>query len=325
MSSLPFACRLRKGDAVTKDLPKRHHWWPQSVSQFWLNSTGGINRLTPDGMVKSLTPINTGVIGNGHYIKLGKPGEATPWDENFESEFATADENFPRIIAWLNGLDRREAPLEISRRRRTIEQAITDLQMAEVIECLVSLAVRSPMHREKAVVLPEELRGALPERERNVLIGSNVRHSHQRTIRALQGGGKLMVIYSPEREFIFGDGFFNNITPPCDIITNAKIVVPLTPWMTAIYARPRSYRIDPRLVTLTATGAEVDILNGAIQIHARRQIFYRSERPKISEAFRKEEHLIFRDDRNSVDDFIYGMPGVDPRDDTMDFFRDLYG
>jgi hypothetical protein len=181
------------------------------------------------------------------------------------------------------------------------------------------------MHREKAVVLPEELRGALPERERNVLIGSNVRHSHQRTIRALQGGGKLMVIYSPEREFIFGDGFFNNITPPCDIITNAKIVVPLTPWMTAIYARPRSYRIDPRLVTLTATGAEVDILNGAIQIHARRQIFYRSERPKISEAFRKEEHLIFRDDRNSVDDFIYGMPGVDPRDDTMDFFRDLYG
>jgi hypothetical protein len=314
-----------QGDTMTKNQPKRHHWWPQSVSNFWLNPQGGINRMTPDGEVKSLKPVNIGVIGNGHYIKLGGPGETTPSDENYESEFQTADDLFPSVIAWLDGLDRRGPPFEGPQSRRMLKQPVCDSQMAETIECLVSLAVRSPRHRERAVALAEDLRGPLPERERNVLIGSNMRYMHQRTIKALRGGGKLMVIFSPEREFIFGDGFFTNIEPPGNSFTNTKMVVPLTPWMTVIYTRPRSYRIEPRLVTMTAAIAETESLNKAIQIYARRQLFFRSEKPEITDTFRQERHLVFRDDRNPVDDLIYSIPGVGPRGDSLDFLRDLHG
>jgi hypothetical protein len=307
---------------MTQDLPKRHHWWPEGVSGFWVNNTGGIHRLQPDGDVKSLTPRNIGVIGGGHWIKLGDKGEPTPWDQSFESEFERADAMFPDVIRWLDSLDRRGPPFEIPRSRRMMTQPITDDQMGDVIECLVSLAVRSPMHRERAVSLAEDLRGPLPERERNSLIGLNMRDSMKRALGSLRGSGKVMVVYSPEREFIYGDGFFHNITPPCDIINNAKIVAPLTPWMTVIYARPSRFRTDPRLVTITATIAEAETMNRAVQIYARRQLFYRSEAPTITDAFRQEKHLIFRDDQNPIDGMIYDIPGISPRDASLDFLLD---
>ena len=81
---------------------ERHHWWPECVSQFWIDADGKATRLSADGETLTIPPKNFGVIQNGHMIKLAKdPTEFCPWDENYEAEFRNADNNFPRVIDWL--------------------------------------------------------------------------------------------------------------------------------------------------------------------------------------------------------------------------------
>ncbi|MGG5886014.1 hypothetical protein ACLF3G_02670 [Falsiroseomonas sp. HC035] len=64
-----------------------------------------MNWLLPNGIVRPLKPENLGVIGDGHYIQLGKiPGDHTVWDESFEPEFEKADDNFPTARKWLESL-----------------------------------------------------------------------------------------------------------------------------------------------------------------------------------------------------------------------------
>lgn len=67
---------------------ENHHWWPECVSDFWMNDDGKVNMVLPTGQVKPVHPKAQGVIKNGHFIKLGKTNaEKTPWDWNFESVF----------------------------------------------------------------------------------------------------------------------------------------------------------------------------------------------------------------------------------------------
>lgn len=300
---------------------ERHHWWPECVSEHWADGEGGVNWLLPDGKIRRSTPNNFGVIGNGHLIKLGDdPVIGSCWDASFESEFQTADSNFPAVMDWLNSLDRCDPPFERPVRSRIRPQPVENDQFAMLFECLVSLAARSPMYRETAVSLAEHYRGPLPERERNNLIGANIQRALRNAVRNNGGGGKAMVIFSPEREFIFGDGFFHNLTIQGEHWHNPKILAPLTPWMSVLFARPMSYRTEPRLVTMVASQAEADALNYAVQVYARNAIFYRSERPEVDEVFTCGTHKVFADDRNSVDRLIYEIPGVPPRDPSLDAF-----
>ncbi len=179
------------------------------------------------------------------------------------------------------------------------------------------------MHRETAVSLAEHHRGCLPERERNSLIGVNIQRTLRNAVRNNGGRGKAMVILSPEREFLFGDGFFNNLTIQGEHWHHPKILAPLTPWMSVLFTRPMSYRLEPRLVTLVASPAETDALNFAVQVYARNAIFYRSERPEVEEAFTCGRHKIFADNRNSVDSLIYEIPGIPPRDENMEAVMDF--
>lgn len=282
--------------------------------------------MRPDGETTCTTPNNFGVIGNGHFIKMGDdPAEATPWDENFEKEFQQADESFPALINWLDMLERVGPPFERPVPERVNRVSATDEQFATLVECIVSLVVRSPKHREGAVALAEHLRGPLEQRERNRLIGANMRHSQRDAVKEIGARGKAMVIFSPEREFIFGDGFYHNFSVPVQHLHNPKMLVPITPWMSVLYARPMSYRPEPRLVTFVANAAETDALNYAVQVYARNAIFYRSERPEITEAFAQGKHLVFSDHRNSVDRLIHFIPGVPPRDTSLDWLADRFG
>lgn len=308
---------------MSKSQSKRHHWWPECVSRRWAGADGGVTRLRPSGETFRGKPEGFGVIGNGHFIKLGAPGETTPWDHNFESEFQRADDNFPGLIDWLDGLDRPGPPFEVPRKARILPHSIDDARLSMLIECVVSLAVRSPMHRERAVALAEDLRGPLPERERNRLIGANMQRMQRSVVKSIRGRGKAMVLFSPEREFVFGDGFFHNIHPPGEHLLAPKILAPITPWMSVLFTRPGSYRVEPRLVTTSVTIAEAESLNEVVQIYARDQIFYRNEPPRIIEPYRRGIHLEFQDDRNPADDWAHSIPGVAPRDTSLDFLRDL--
>ena len=277
--------------------------------------------LLPSGEVRKARPQSFGVIGNGHLIKLGHEDKPSPVDQNYESEFQRADDAFPSLISWLDGLDRAGPPFEAARHSRIIPQSVTDEQMATLVKCIVSLAVRGPMHRERAVAVAEHLRGPLPERERNTLIGLNMRYSYRDAIKRLRGRGKAMVIYSPERELIFGDGFFHNILPPTPHVLNPKILAPVTPWLGILYTQPMKYRVDPKLVTLTINAEEADALNLAVQVYAKDHLFFRSEKPTMIDAYAQDKHLLFADDRNAVDTLIYEIPGVGPRDTSLDFLR----
>lgn len=309
---------------MAKVKSQRHHWWPECVSEHWADDIGGVNWLLPSGEVCRSTPDNFGVIGNGHIIKLGDdPSVGSPWDSSFEPEFQAADDMFPRVLEWLNTLDRCGPPFDRPIDSRIVANPAEDRQFGELIECLVSLAARSPMHREMGVALAEEHRGPLPERERNALIGLNIRHSLRNATRNLAGRGKAMIIFSPEREFVFGDGFFQNLPPQGDHWLHPKMLVPLTPCMSVLYTKPPSYQTEPRLVTLVASGAETEELNYAVQVYARERLFYRSERPNVHEVYACGRHKVYASHRNPVDRLIYQIPGVRAPDTNMEAVIDL--
>lgn len=311
---------------MSKLKSERHHWWPECVSQYWADDESGVHWLLPDGQIRRSTPNNFGVIGNGHHIKLGSdPAIGSVWDESYEHEFNTADTNFPSIIEWLNSLDRCNPPFDAPIAERIRQQSVEDSQFGVLIECLISLAVRSPMHREQSVSLAEHLRGPLPEQARNSLIGANSRRTLKNAIRGMGSRGKAMVIYSPEREFIFGDGFFHNLTVNGEHWHNPKMLVPLTPWLSVLFVQPTRYMTEPRLVTVVSSPTETDGLNFAIKVYARNNLFFRSEKPDVGDEYTCGRHMIFADHRNSVDQFIHHIPGIPPRDTSLDFMDDFVG
>ena len=298
---------------------KNHHWWPKGVSSFWKDADGCVARISPNGELLRQPPKNFGVIGHGHSIKLGrKPGDSTAFDYNFESEFQHADDNFPSTIRWLEGLERESRPNESILTNRFLTQDDPEEKLSLLVEGLISLAIRGPMYRSAAVRLAEHFRGPLPTRERNALVGLNM-HGHQRTfVTAIGTRGKFAVIYSPERELIFGDGFFHNITSPAGAPYSPKILVPLTPNISVLFARPSIYTTKPRLSTLVITPDEAERLNQTVQIYAKEMLFYRSEKPTIIDEFRQNQHLQYGEP-NPIDVLIHSIPGVPPRDGSLDF------
>lgn len=298
-----------------KTKSEKHHWWPECVSKHWKNAEGNVHWLKPNGEIVVSRPKNFGSIGNGHHIKLARnPEEQSPWDQNFEPVFNDADTGFPKVIKWLQSLEHQDVPEEKELTDRFIAQSADDRQITQLVESIVSLAVRSPMQRQTGAGTAEAIRGVerLPERERNTLIGLNMRDSQQRAVSQIGTGGKFVVLYSPKREFIFGDGFFHNIRSPVQPyqLNRYKMIVPVTPEISVLYARPRQYIAEPRLFTFVVTPEEANTLNTVVQIYSCNSIFYRSEKPTITQDYADEAHKKLPDSENPIDILISSIPGV---------------
>lgn len=290
-------------------LKERHHWWPECVSKHWCEADGQINAIRSTGQTFRAPPSNVGVIGNGHIIKLGR-GRPSPWDESFEHVFDAADSSFPAVLKWLDGLEREWRPTAKPRSSRYMAQPDPGPMFGQAIECMVSLAVRSPKFRAASVGVALRLRGPLPADEQHNLEAMNMRHCQRMIADACKSGGKMAVIYAKEGEFIFGDGFFNTATAVSGPPHSPKMLVPLTPKISVLYARPMTFATEPRLVTLVLDEAEVASLNDVVQIYSKDQIFWRSSPPVVTEDFRKGAHLVFADRNNVVDGLIGDIPGV---------------
>lgn len=288
------------------------------MSRYWVDDQGCVNWLLPNGDVRRAPPKNFGVIRNGHLIQLSQnTGEETVWDAEFESEFQRADDAFPDLIDWLHSLDRpHRAPDDFG--ARFCEHKVPDAQLATITECLVSLAIRSPMNRAAAVSLAEKMRGALPDRERNALIGANMRGTQRRVVNAIGAQAKFAVMFSPARELIFGDGFFHNIRSPANAVLSPQILAPLTPTVAVALTRPTMFTSDPPLVTTVLSSADTEALNDAVQVYACEALFFRSEAPVIRDDFRRRKHLEYSDPDNPIDGFLRMLPGIPPRDRTLD-------
>lgn len=287
-----------------------HHWWPRCVSRLWTDAEGKTGWLRPDGTCVRTTPANLGVLRDGHHIMLGDDaGEATAWDFSFEGTFDRADSRFPSVIAWLEGL--RRAPHDDDDMRRAfLTQPATDEQLRNLTECVVSLAVRSPMNREASVALADRIGPPKSPRQRNSLIGLNMARSQRIVADSIGAHAKFAVLFSDRREFIFGDGFFHNVLACVNAPHNPKVIAPLTPEMTVIVTRPMAYMVEPRLCTIELTADQVDLCNHAVQTYSRNALFFRSQVPELDEAFRCGQHCRYARSDNPMDQLIQTLPGI---------------
>jgi hypothetical protein len=259
-----------------------------------------------------------GVIGNGHLIKLGRINGETAWDHSFERVFDRADDAFSDLIWWLEGVERSPVRDVHQQRRRFIPQPCTDAELARVTECAVSPAVCGPMNREASVALAEHLREPLPTPERNALIGLNIRNSHPLLADSIKSRGKFAAVYSQGREFVFGDGFFNNVKNVQNVPLSPKLFVPITPYICLLVCQPSRYTVEPRLTTLVLDDHEVDTCNKTVQVYAKNAIFFCSRQPALSEEFQRGKRLESTHPENPIDSLIHSIPGVPARETSLD-------
>jgi len=153
------------------------------------------------------------------------------------------------------------------------------------------------------------LRGPLPDRERNVLIGVNMMHCQRRISDSIGTSGKFAVLYALKREFVFGDGFYHNLSSVTQSGFGARMVVPLTPYITVFYARPVQYRTDPKLVALVLNDEEVDFFNRTVQIYSKQCLFYKGEIPDLIEEYRQYKHLVYATP-DPISNWVQDLSGV---------------
>lgn len=261
---------------------ERHHWWPESVSQFWTDSEGNARQLSWDGREICSPPKNFGSITNAHHIKFA---EDSVWNSSFENIFGKADSQFPKIIRWIENL---EPPYkddtELS--NRFVPQQIPENALIELSECLASLIIRSPVSRNKIKLTVEQYRIGLKEpKAGKTLIALNMRHTYDTIVRTMQNGGKFAFLFSNPSEFIFGDGLLHNFSTGVIAHFNSRCVVPFTPNIAIVYIRPTSYRPEPRLVSIRLNSEEVRFFNNTTQIYSKDFVFYRHQKPPTLDDF----------------------------------------
>ena len=195
--------------------------------------------------------------------------------------------------------------------------AVSEDRLRVLVECLISLAVRSPMSREAAVSLAERFRGSLKGRERNALIGLNMRHCLRMVCDAIGSRGKFAVLYSGKREFIFGAGFFHSMTSPSAPPMEPRILAPLTPEISVLHAIPSGYRPAPRMVTQELTDDEVLVRNDTVLVYSRNEVFFRSQKPPITDNFAVATHLRFSEPDHLIEQMIHKLSGVARMDGAL--------
>ena len=270
-----------------------------------------MNRLDTDDTLVPLKPAKAARIGHAHSIRLGKDGQSTPWDESYEHIFQEADNLFPSNISKFEAFADKTITKPIE--DRFTAHTVTEAECRAFAESLVSLVVRSPEFREKCVGVAEHCRGPLPERERNTLISLNQRHCHRAYADSFASRCKFVVLVTDNREFIYGDGMYSDMSPLSAPAPNpSTLLSPITPQISVLMTQPMAYAPQPRLVSTLLTDDEVGHLNHFIQIHSKQYLFYRDQRPELSDAFRSGTHLMIDDYPHPVSKFIRTIPGVRP-------------
>lgn len=126
--------------------------------------------------------------------------------------------------------------------------------------------------------------------EKNLIV-LNINQHYSQMVNTLKSGGKMVVFFSDTSEFVFSEGFLNNIQGMFG--SGGKCFVPLTPSMGVGFSAPGSYWTNPNNVTIRLSQAEVECCNEISQIYTRDFVYYRSQRPKIIPAFQRREFLHF--------------------------------
>ena len=287
---------------------ERHHWWPMSVSKFWTDEQGLIGCISSSGKFHRTPPIKTARISDGHNFKMG----SSCWDHTIEGKFDHPDSNFPRIVEFLENLVKCHESGVPTNQPGFHAQSCTEPHLHMLCECLVSLVVRSPKFRKGIVSFVEHLRNKVGKKEYKPLITANIGQKYSLITRNLSARGKFLVIFSDSAEFVFGDGFYNNLSVSSQSMHSVTILAPVTPNISVLYALPMQYMTEPRLVTLKADEGLVALLNETIQVYAKDWLFYKAMKPKLSESFSCTEHLVYSK-RDPIEELVEQIPGIPNR------------
>ena len=270
-----------------------HHWWPRTLAEHWAAADGMVSVIRPDGEMRRAPPGAFGAITNAHHMKMGGP-----WDATFEPIFNQADGEISDFVRWLSTL---EAPM-ITEDRTVVEriaaQSLPLDRQLQIARVTASLLARTPRIRHSIKLTTEHYRnqfGMSDPKADKTLIALNQRGLYDAYRKHMEGGGRWAILFSDEKEFVAGDGFFHNFPASQDGLNSGrKLVLPLLPTATIVFMRPMSHPSEPRLVTLRLGAGEVQTLNDVVQVYASDVLFYRDEKPILSDAFKSGVHREFR-------------------------------
>lgn len=287
-----------------------HHWWPRSVSKHWVGDDGYVGAVRANGYHFRTQHGKLGGIKNAHTLKMAPEGQTSPWDHSFEMKYDGADQSFPRIIEEIQNLVsiwmESNPPLTIFQ-----EVQASNWLRLNLARSLVSICLRGPLNRFMALDLAMKLRGGrISPREQNRIIGHNIQHMLKDYVKYMSGRGKVGLLFSPEREFIFGDGFFHNLTTAGNINHSARMIIPLTPRISVIYAMPHSWTPEPMFHACMITADVTDQMNRTIEVYSKDELFYCNERPNPSKDFLLGKFQKYDWGRNPADHIIAKLPGI---------------
>jgi hypothetical protein len=269
-----------------------HHWWPRTLAEHWAAGDGMVSVMRPDGTVHRAPPGAFGAITNAHHMKMGGP-----WDSTFEPIFNEPDNEMAAFVQWLATLEASLSTPDRPMVERILPQPFPDERAAQIARVTASLLARSPSIRASIKRTTEYYRdrfGLADPAADKTLIAVNQRGLYD-AYRKRMMHGRWAILFSDQKEFIAGDGFLHNFPASQDALNSGlKLVLPILPTAAIVYMSPMQYPSEPRLVTLRLGADEVERLNAITQVYASGFLFYRDDKPELSEAFQHGEHRQFQ-------------------------------
>lgn len=297
---------------------KNHHWWPVGLQSYWADKNGEVSWIEPDETTDKKRSDNRkiGYKIHGHTMLHGGP-----WENNFEEEF-DIDNEVHSVIGGLKSL----RPLGASARdifvlakqlfnkERGLKEYARFYHMNEkmhrhLLLLLCSLLIRSPSARNRYENYPSTF-GLPPDQE----VGKVNMLQKYKALKKLCESGRLsnqyfLIIHSPFKKFIFGDGFLDWLTDENSYI-KGRALVPLTPTMCVYFCTPRSMRHSPNCASLYGAPWVVDRINEITQIYSRDKLFFLGKRPQLTEAFRARQFLALKMKGDPLLDMFEELAGV---------------
>ncbi len=300
---------------------REHHWWPVGLQKYWEDRNGDVSWIDPEGQIEKKRARNRKIARkpHGHTIFRGNV-----WETNFEGEFESADNGVPKIVDTLLSLkplgrtpsEFFKLMLLVFKRDRHLRDMCKFYHLDEDVHrglllLILSLLIRSPGNRSRYEAYPQ-IMGLPPDEE----VGKANMNQNYRIAKRLCETGHLsnryfVLIHSPLKRFIFGDGNLDWITG--SLIGNridGRALVPLTPHLCVYICSPRSMRTTPNCASFSAAPWMVDWINSIVQIYSRDRLFFLGRPPQLEEPFKQRQFLEHARKTDELIDMLDEVAGI---------------
>ena len=308
-----------------KPKSREHHWWPVALQKYWADKNGDVSWIDPEGVIQKKRIRNRKIAykSHGHTMFRG-----SVWETNFEVEFSRADDAVPKIVETLLDLKPLgRTPTEffslmrlILKRDRHLRDMCKFYHLDEGVHrslllVLCSLVIRSPGNRNRYENYPA-IMGLPPDEE----VGKGNMSSKFQVAKKLCETGLIsnqyfVLIHSPLKRFIFGDGNLDWLTE--QLVVNridGRALVPLTPHLCVYFCTPRSMRAIPNCASFSAATWMVELINDIVQIYLRDKLFFLGKPPVLTEVFRRRQFLEHKQKTDELIDMLDEVSGIKKAD-----------